>query len=234
MPVMLSVSDVINLDVGEIVPGVKCILKTAFAWKGNIGRDQKGSVQTAFIKEIDGDAEIKVKLWDRDDVSPLKGKVLWFVSHQGKTGLTGLKVEEDTYENKTEKVLVVKGSAEIARHDGAAQAAVPDKRVPREAVPASEDDIPMEWPAEKAQEPQQKNPTPGSWKEIGDRIHRIGAFQAACMIEVLTRVIPTVEQKTSIRIEDYQAITAMTATIMIEYGKIHGQGMKPEPWKGYL
>lgn len=232
MPVMLNVSDVLGLDAGDVVPGVKGTVKIVFDRKNGTKGDREWSVQTGFLKEVDGTEEIKFKAWDKDDLKGLTGKTVWLVSKQGKTGLTGLKVEDDEYQGKTERVLVIKGGAEIAKHDGTA---VPDKRVPREAVPANDDDVPMEWPEEKAKAPEPAPKAEGStWKEIGERIRRIGAFQAAAMVEVLTHVIPAVERKTGIRIEDYQAVQAMTATLMIEYGKVHGTTAKPEAWKGYI
>ena len=120
---MLNVTDVLALDVGDMVPGVKGILKIAFKRSEGIGRDKTGSVQTAFLKQVDGEQEIKLKLWDREDISNLTGKQVWLVAKQGTTGLTGLKVELDAYTNAkgediSEKVLVVKKQTEIARHDG--------------------------------------------------------------------------------------------------------------------
>lgn len=231
---MLNVSDVLGLDAGDVVPGVKGTVKVVFDRKTGTKGDREWSVQTGFLKEIDGTEEIKFKAWDKDDLKSLTGKTVWLVSKQAKTGLTGLKVEDDEYNGKTERVLVIKGGAEIAKHDGTT--GVPDKRVPREAVPASDDDVPMEWPEEKAKAPAPAPKAEGStWKEIGERIRRIGAFQAAAMVEVLTHVIPAVERKTGIRIEDYQAVQAMTATIMVRYEKMYGATSNiPEVWKGYI
>ena len=54
------------------------------------------------------------------------------------------------------------------------------------------------------------------------------------MIEVMNHVIPAVGRKTSIQIEDFQAIQAMTATVMIRYDKMFGATNLPEPWAGYI
>jgi hypothetical protein len=238
MPVIVNVRDLGTLAVGDVVPGVKGVLKAVFKRTDGIGREKTGSVQTAFLKDCETEDEIKLKVWDREDVSNLKGSVVWLVSKQGKSGLTGLKIEEDTYNGKTDRVLTIKGSAEIAQHDGTA---VPDKRVPREAVP-TDDDVPFDFPAKPTPPPPPAPapkaapmaPTSAPWKEIGPRIRSIGAFQAAAMIEVMNHVIPAVAKKTGLTIEDFQAIQAMTATIMVRYEKMYGATMLPEPWAGYI
>ncbi len=117
----VPVKEVLEFEIGEGVPQTKGLVKAVFPIREGIGKDKDGSVQNFIL--ADGQDEIKVVCWDREDLMPLKGHQVWIMSYKGKGDkLAGVTVKLNNYTSKTgraisEKVIEVAKGAVIARQD---------------------------------------------------------------------------------------------------------------------
>lgn len=156
MPRNLSLKDVCAMGPGESVTQTKGTLKAVFKYCTGKGQDGNGTFQGAVLS--DGPSEIKLKVWDRDDLTPLKGKQVWVISgtdsRNGK--LIGLGIEEDEYQGKVSNVLVVKSKAQIVRAD------TPDN-------PQRADDGDLGPQPKTQSSPQRPSPKPprDNWQPLG-------------------------------------------------------------------
>lgn len=90
-------------------------------YERNSGTNNHGdwAIQNIWIK--DGKDKIKVKITDREAIAPtLRGCKIYLCCTNTQSGWQGLKVKDDTYKNKTSKILSCTPSAEISFPDGGA------------------------------------------------------------------------------------------------------------------
>jgi hypothetical protein len=133
------------MDDGELVVQTSGVIKVAFARKAGEGEKGPWSVQHFVLQ--DGNAEIKVKAWNKDDVLPLKGKkVALLCGKDGHGKLSGLAITEEEYQGKTSKILELNTRGELVRYDA-----------PQEAPEASPDD--GDLGPQPSKEPAQRTPT---------------------------------------------------------------------------
>ncbi len=94
-----------------------------FAFKGtvktvlkyNTGENEHGkwSFQSLVLVDPSG-VEINAKLKDRDTFpANLKGKLVYFLSHQGDKGWSGVKTKDDTFKGNTTRILWITPTAEV-------------------------------------------------------------------------------------------------------------------------
>lgn len=115
MPRLVKIADVLTMDKGEILPytrgRVTKVLDQIAGTKTDGSGDQY-SFQKIFIK--DGEAEIMVKVWDRDAIpANMVGKQLHVYSTSSNNKMQGLKIDDETYKGKTSKYIKATPSAGI-------------------------------------------------------------------------------------------------------------------------
>lgn len=98
MPV-LTVSEVLQRQVGEQIPECRGTLKAIYKRSTGINARGPWSLQNAVL--TDGKSDLKIKLSDKDEISEAwKGREVWLLATHGKQGFTGLRFEEDSYTDK--------------------------------------------------------------------------------------------------------------------------------------
>lgn len=123
MPRTISLAEVAQMDPGESVPQTKGTVKAVFERKTGKNSNGPWSLQNFVLQ--DGPTEIKVCLSGRpaNEIDSLKGKQVWLMSNKSeKHGLTGVKIEENKWTDKSgkehnDKIIKVTPSAVIARSD---------------------------------------------------------------------------------------------------------------------
>ncbi len=230
MPRTIPLSEVLKMDAGESVVQTKGLLEKVFERKTGTNKNGEWSLQNAVLK--DGGSEIKICLSGRaaGELEPLKGREIWLISNKSeKHGLTGLKVEDNNWTDKSgnahsDKIIKVTASAVIARSDTAQAAAN------TESSPDDDDQVPgAEVKAPPATRPAARQ-TPaavGSWKDTGSKILRLGELYAACTSAVVTHVAPKVLAKSGYAMGP-DHLQAAAASLFIEFNRKFGLDMIPE------
>ena len=244
MPIIIGVKQLLGLEYGEPVTGVRGVLKVVFKPSSFTGRDgNPGTVQSGYLKDLDGDEEVRLKVWNRDDLSDLKGEVVEFLAVSGKGGAKGLKYVESEYQGKKEPCLEVSERADMSINDGGAAGAVEPEGEQAEEAPkprakaAAPKRASAPAPAPKAPVPRRAQPEAGkpSWSGVGAQMRRVGAAYASALIEVVTRVAPAVQAKSGLTLDPatmHAAATTMLLSVLRDRDKL---GFLPDlPWKGYL
>jgi hypothetical protein len=145
---VLSVSDVLGMSDGEIIPALKCRVKAVFDHKSGTNSNGEWAIQNIIVDDAAG-AEIKVKVCDKDELpKSIKGKWVHFVCYKGDKGLSGVKVAEDTYKGRTALIVKVTKSADI--ETGEVEASAPATEPPanrvasHQAAPATKAELPKQ------------------------------------------------------------------------------------------
>lgn len=169
---VIHLSEVLQMEPGETVTATKGKLKAIF--ERNTGTNEHGDWSIQNVILADGEVEMKVKVCDRDAAIPSawKGKLIYLTSVNGEKGITGLKVKEDTYKDKTSKILSATKTAEIGLQDvseaPAAPASPEAQTRPKGALQPK--------PSEAAPTPRPAAPAPGSEAAIRAEILKTRAF----------------------------------------------------------
>lgn len=245
MPIIVGVKHLLSCEAGDRVTGVRAVIKVTFPQREFGSGDNAGTVQNGYLRDLDDpESEIMFKVWNRDDLSDLKGCVVEFVAVSGKQGATGLKLVDHAFKGKTELCLDVSEKATMDIADGEGEPpAEPDEEPPpkpkakasapapkRAAAPAPKPAVRTSAPAPIR--PAGSKPT---WTDVGGQMKRVGAAYASALIEVVTRVAPAVFGKTGMAMTpDHMHSAAVTVLL----GCIRDRdklGLLPDlPWKGYL
>ena len=115
---IVKLSDVPVLEDGEIIPSIRGTIVDVYERK--TGSNDKGewSIQNATIS---GDGvKVDLKVHNRDDIKPFKGKVVLISCKDGSKGLTGVYALHDTYGGKTTKKVKLTATAVIESGDAPA------------------------------------------------------------------------------------------------------------------
>lgn len=150
----VTIPELLNWQSGMTIPQTTGFLKSVSKRKEGTGRDGNGTFQTGTL--IDGNSQIKIKSWDRDDLSPLQGRKVWLIAAKGENGkLGGLTLIEEEYPKGTfSKVIDAKGRAAI---------------VPADRPQPDDDQIPgAEVPARTA--PPAARPATAKWQPLGQTV----------------------------------------------------------------
>lgn len=232
MPVIVKLPELLALEPGERLTGVRATLKSAYDLK-NFGSGEKaGTVQNGVLVDPESGKTMKVKVWNHDDLTRFVGDEIILLAHQSSRGVTGLKISENEWQGKVENILEVGDKASITTNDGPPtgdadeeEDDVPDAEAPKKAAPRQ---------AKATENRTATQPVKGSWKLVGQDLRRLGAFASAAYIEVVTRVVPTVAEHSGFAMnQDNVHATAMALMIqfMRDKGGIHS--VPEKEWKGY-
>lgn len=117
-----TISELAQLEPGDSIRCVKGTIKSVLKWRDGNNDYGPWSVQTIVLS--DGKVEFKAKVWNRDELQrSLQGKEVYIQAGEGKKKEPiGLGIEENTHNNKTESLLVIRQEASIDLPDGQAQA----------------------------------------------------------------------------------------------------------------
>ncbi len=168
---LIPIKDALTFSPEENVPSVRGKVKEIY--KPSTGSSDKGEWSFQNLVIVDESGQIKVKLKDREPL-PLdyKGRVILISCKEGDKGLSGVKIKEDEYRGKIDKVLWVTPSATIDRVEGSAPAA------PQQAQANGH----VEQP--KSEAPKQNgngNGQPDSVKHVRHSLNRMANLYLHCM-----------------------------------------------------
>lgn len=123
---------------------IQCIRgKIAKTFPRKQGTNAKGEWSLESFMLSDGNIEVKVTLKDRDPLDrKLAMRDVAIMSNHGNKGWTGVKVKDDDYSGKTEKIVWVTGTGIIEAADAAPNAAEEDQ-------PQSDEPPPRNSPSSK-------------------------------------------------------------------------------------
>lgn len=136
---MISIQDILNMGVGEIIPGFRA--KIANVQKQRTGEGSNGPWTMQLVTLKDGTGLIEAKMWNRDvytnnDV----GTEFVFESADTQRGLSGLKRALHEYNGKETPQVDINGAADISPVTGAAPAAPAPQH--RQAAPPQRQQAP--------------------------------------------------------------------------------------------
>lgn len=122
-----TIAEILDSEVGMIIPRVEAKLQKV--WDRKTGEGEHGAWSLQNGELVDATGSIKVCFSGLPNISERQGDVMVFRAQSGKKGLSGIKVDENTYKGATSKQLKITKSAIIL------------------GVDEQPDDIPMEYPA---------------------------------------------------------------------------------------
>lgn len=236
MPRIVSLSDALKSDPGEQLPAVRG--KVNKVGKYFSGESAKGpwSFQTVTLDDSTAKAEVKFK--GREAFGPsVVGKVMFIVANNGERGLTGVRVEDDEYQGKVTRIVLVTPSAEVTFGKGdwaevakAEPAATVAKAAAKSARPANSDDYPGgdEPPADTGSQvgdTAAASEKPDGWDGIKADVNRIRKLHLICCAAAAHNVHAL--HKAGISVGD-EFLQASVATLFIESCKRGGVTSVPE------
>ncbi len=117
---IIPLKEIPALEAEETITAIRGRVTELYPPKTGENDNGKWSFQNIKLKDETG--EIQVKLKDRPALpQSLKGKTIFIYSAKGDKGLSGLKAKDDTYRDKTSRIVWVTPSATIEESDGAPQ-----------------------------------------------------------------------------------------------------------------
>jgi len=121
---MISIADILNMGVGEIIPGLRA--KIAKVQKQRIGEGANGPWTMQLVTLKDGTGMIEAKLWNRDVYNANDvGAEFIFESTETQRGLSGLKRAIHEYQGKETPQVDINGAADISPVSGHAPTPAP-------------------------------------------------------------------------------------------------------------
>ena len=230
MPRIVPLSEALRMDPGEQLPAIRG--KVVKVGKYFSGQSAKGpwSFQTLVIE--DGGTKADVKFKGRDQIAPdAVGKVAFVVANNGERGLTGVRVEDDEYNGKKTRIVLVTPSAELTFGKGdwntektpSKSAAAND---PSDPGPAA-DDYPGgdEPPALESERPADANKGGTDWNGLKQDVNKIRKLHLLCCAAAAHNV--AVLHKAGINVGD-EFLQSAAATIFIEACKRGGMAAIPD------
>ena len=229
MPRIVPLSEALRMDPGEQLPAIRG--KVIKVGKYFSGESAKGpwSFQTIVIE--DGGTKADVKFKGRDQIAPdAVGKVAFVVANNGERGLTGVRVEDDEYNGKTTRIVLVTPSAELTFGKGdwntETQPAKTDATKPARDPEPSADDYPGgdEPPAREVEKPAEGKSVSG-WDGLKQDVNKIRKLHLLCCAAAAHNV--AVLHKAGINVGD-EFLQSAAATIFIEACKRGGMAAIPD------
>jgi hypothetical protein len=206
---MISIQDLLNMGVGEIIPGFRAKIAKVQNQRSGDGANGAWTMQLITLK--DGTGLIEAKLWNRDNYTAKDiGSEFIFESTDTQKGLSGLK--RALYESKgieTPQVEVNK-AADISPVSGHAPAPTPIP--PERPAPAPLYRVPA--PAslrQQAPAPRQTAPQPaGDWSEVNAVLNRQINLRIRCE-QAAIRVADIIHAETGYAMEPEEIERRATA-----------------------
>lgn len=228
---MISIQDILNMGVGEIIPGFRAKIAKVQNQRSGDGANGAWTMQLITLK--DGTGLIEAKLWNRDNYTAKDiGSEFIFESTDTQKGLSGLK--RALYESKgieTPQVEVNK-AADISPVSGHAPAPTP---IPPER-PASAPLYRVPAPASLRQTvpapaPRQTAPQPaGDWSEVNTVLNRQINLRIRCE-QAAIRVADVIHDETGYAMEPDEIERRATAFYIELNRKLVTAPATPPVWK---
>lgn len=226
MPRMISIADILNMSVGEIIPGFRA--KIAKVQKQRTGEGANGPWTMQLVTVKDGTGVIECKMWNRDvytnnDV----GTEFVFESTDTQRGLSGLKRAVHEYQGKETPQVDVNGSADIAPVSGHSP-----HPAPAPTAPAPQHRQAAHQPRPQASAPSQAAPTPsgGDWREVDAVLLRQVNLRIRCE-QAAIRVADVVHAETGYSMQPDEIERRATAFYIELNRKLVTAPAAPPVWK---
>ena len=231
MPRIVPLSEALTLDAGEQLPAIRG--KVVKVGKYFQGESAKGPWSFQTITLEDGAVKADVKMKGRDQIpGTVVGKVMFAVANNGERGLTGVRAEEDEYQGKKSRLVLVTPSAEVTFGKG---------DWPVGETPATEPDRREEPPAESNRETEAasreteaapaetSHPVVPSaakgWEAVKQDLNRIRKLHLLCCAAASNNVAAL--HKAGIPVGD-EFLQSASATLFIEACKRGGVAAIPD------
>ena len=162
---MISIQDILNMGVGEIIPGLRA--KIAKVQKQRTGEGANGPWTMQLVTLKDGTGMIEAKMWNRDVYTNADvGAEFIFQSTETQRGLSGLKRAIHEYQGKETPQVDINGAADISPVTGAAPATA-SAPAPAPSAPAPQQRQAATSPRQQAPAPRQPATATGNpWSEV--------------------------------------------------------------------
>lgn len=204
MPRMISIADILNMSVGEIIPGFRA--KIAKVQKQRSGEGANGPWTMQLITLKDGTGAIEAKLWNRDNYTNADvGADFVFESTETQRGLSGLKRALHEYQGKETPQVDINGAADISPVSGHSPnpAPAPIAQAPQRQA------APQQRP--QALAPRQAAPQPaGDWAEVNAVLNRQVNLRIRCE-QAAIRVAEVIHAETGYSMEPEEIERRATA-----------------------
>lgn len=220
---MISIQDILNMGVGEIIPGLRA--KITKVQKQRTGEGANGPWTMQIVTLKDGTGLIEAKMWNRDvytnnDV----GAEFIFESTETQRGLSGLKRSIHEYQGKETPQVDINGAADIAPVTGAATAPVPTAPAPQQRQAA---------PQQRLQAPAPRQPATASgnpWAEVDAVLLRQVNLRIRCE-QAAMRVADVIHTETGYTMEAEEIERRATAFYIELNRKLVTAPNTPPVWK---
>lgn len=206
---MISIQDILNMGVGEIIPGFRAKIAKVQNQRSGDGANGAWTMQLVTLK--DGTGLIEAKLWNRDNYTAKDiGSEFIFESTDTQKGLSGLKRALHEYQGKETPQIEVNKAADISPVSG--HAPTPTPIPPERAAPA---------PQYRQTAPQQRQPAPaprqtapqatsGDWSEVNAVLNRQVNLRIRCE-QAAIRVADVIHAETGYAMEPEEIERRATA-----------------------
>jgi len=230
MPRIVALAEALKMDPGEQLPAIRGKVIKVGKYFSDESAKRPWSFQTLVIE--DGGTKADVKFKGRDQIAlDAVGKVAFIVANNGERGLTGVRVEDDEYNGKVTRIVLVTPSAELTFGKGdwntETTANPTAARQTRESEPAA-DDYPGgdEPPAREVEKPTEANKggTAG-WDGLKQDVNKIRKLHLLCCAAAAHNVAAM--HRAGINVGD-EFLQSAAATIFIEECKRGGMAAMPD------
>ncbi len=174
---MISIQDILNMGVGEIIPGFRA--KIAKVQKQRTGEGSNGPWTMQLVTLKDGTGMIEAKMWNRDNYTNADvGAEFVFESTETQRGLSGLKRALHEYQGKETPQVDINGAADISPVSGHAPAPAPS--APAAPAPQQRQAAPQQ--RQQSPAPRQAAPqsTSGEWSDVNTVLNRQVNLRIRC------------------------------------------------------
>lgn len=202
---MISIQDILNMGVGEIIPGFRAKIAKVQNQRSGDGANGAWTMQLVTLK--DGTGLIEAKLWNRDNYTAKDiGSEFIFESTDTQKGLSGLKRALHEYQGKETPQIEVNKAADISPVSGHAPAPAAPAPLYRVPAPAS---LRQTVPAPA---PRQTAPTQpaGDWSEVNAVLNRQINLRIRCE-QAAIRVADVIHAETGYAMETEEIERRATA-----------------------
>lgn len=194
---MISIQDILNMGVGEIIPGFRAKIAKVQNQRSGDGANGAWTMQLVTLK--DGTGIIEAKLWNRDNYTAKDiGAEFIFESTDTQKGLSGLKRALHEYQGKETPQIEVNKAADISPVSGHAPAPAPS--APAAPAPQYRQAAPQQRQQAPAPRQTAPQPTSGEWAEVDQALNRLVNLRIRCE-QAAMRVAEIVFKETGYAIE---------------------------------
>ena len=226
---MISIQDILNMGVGEIIPGFRAKIAKVQNQRSGDGANGAWTMQLVTLK--DGTGLIEAKLWNRDNYTAKDiGSEFIFESTDTQKGLSGLKRALHEYQGKETPQIEVNKAADISPVSGHAPAPTPIP--PERAAPAPQYRQAAPQQRQQAPAPRQTAPTQpaGDWSEVNAVLNRQVNLRIRCE-QAAIRVAEVIHAETGYSMEPDEIERRATAFYIELNRKLVTAPATPPVWK---